>query len=223
MPAYSKVSITDKTGMVPGLMTNVRYEKLDRAEKPKIVKKVNGIHVEERTVFEDTVLLPGMTRKVWCDEEGNVYSKEQVTYWIGEDQVAEKSETKVFEITSFEPIQRYTDEFVIGKYYELSPDTNGHKKDFDKEMARRANLSGMRKLWEYLRENNVVARGEFNTSSRGFVCSDGYIRAVSFGNKWGLEVGIFSETKEFRHLEEEVPESLKVEAKQGSPLKLKRI
>lgn len=222
--AYTKITIADKTGKLPGLNTNVRYEKLDRAEKPKITKKVGGKVVEERTVYNDTVLLPGMTRKVVCDDEGNVYSREQVTYWLNDEQVSEKSETKVFEISSFEPLSKYTDEFVIDKYYELSPDTNGHKKDFDKDVARRANLVGMRKLWEYLNANALVARGEFNTSSRGFINSDGYIRAVCFGNAWGLEVGIFSEKKEFRHLEEGIPEAYAAtKPAAGQPVKIKRI
>lgn len=79
------------------------------------------------------------------------------------------------------------------------------KKDFDRKMCIRTNTREMRKLWEYLKQNNVVARGEFNASSRGFMASDGYIRSVEFGNKWGLEIGIFKEQKVFQHLQENVP------------------
>ena len=42
-------------------------------------------------------------------------------------------------------------------------------------------------------------------SSRGFVPSDGYIRAVEFGNHWGLEIGVFKEQKIFEHLQESIP------------------
>ena len=95
----------------------------------------------------------------------------------------------------------YTDSYVLSKYYELFPDEDGHKKDADKDQARRKNLVGMRALWEYLHTNAVVARGEFNVSSAGFLTTDGYIRSISFGNKWDLEIGVFKEEKIFQHLQ----------------------
>jgi hypothetical protein len=96
------------------------------------------------------------------------------------------------------------------------------KKDIDREVAVRSNLSSMRKLWEYLRENKKVARGEFCPSSRGFVASDGYVRAVEFGNKWGLEIGIFKEEKIFTHLNEGIPDASTI-PQQQSTKKLKMV
>ena len=74
-------------------------------------------------------------------------------------------------------------------------------------MAVRTNLAGMYRLWEKLTKEEVVARGEFCTSSRGFVASDGYIRAICVDNgKWGLEIGVFKEEKIFEHLQEGKPD-----------------
>jgi len=112
----------------------------------------------------------------------------------------------VFTIEGFQPVSNYTDSYVISAYYELFPHNNDMKKDIDKERSIITNLAGMKKLWDYLDQNKVVARGEMIVSSKGFLSSDGYIRAIKFGNKWTLEVGIFKEEKVFEHLQEEVPQ-----------------
>lgn len=208
-----KLTITDTTGKINGLTCNVRYEKMDRDEPPKIVHKVDNEIVAFKTMHDGKILLEGMTKKVWADEKGKTYAKEEVKHYYEEDEVTEKGQTKIFEIIGFQPLSAYTDSYVLDKYYELSADEDGHTKDFDKNIARRKNTVGMRILWEYLHQNKVVARGEFNVSSSGFLATDGYIRAVSFGNKWGLEVGIFKEEKIFHHLQEGIPEAPKSETK----------
>jgi hypothetical protein len=109
---------------------------------------------------------------------------------------------------------------VIASYYETYPDDNGMKKDFDRERAKSSNLSQMRKLWEHLDANQLVARGEFCTSSRGFVASDGYLRAVKFGNKWGIEIGVFKEEKVFEHLNEGLPKEVPQEVASRRKLKM---
>ena len=76
---------------------------------------------------------------------------------------------------------------------------------FNKQIAINSNLVGMYKLWEYLNNTQQVARGEFNISSKGFVASDGYIRALSFDVRWGLEIGVFKEAKAFSHLQTKIP------------------
>ena len=191
----------------PEVNFNVKYEKLDKATKPDVVAKApDGSVVKERTIYNGNVLVPGSTQKKWCDNQGNQYAKSELKFYFDGEEVEENSQTKVFEISGYEPLASYTDSYVIGKYYECMPSTNDLKKDFDRERARIVNLQGMRKLWDYLTTNKVVARGEFCTSSRGFIASDGYIRAISFGNKWTLEIGVFKEGKVFEHLQEDIPE-----------------
>lgn len=169
---------------------------------------VNGKEVKERTVYNGKPLMPGDTQRMFMDDEGKSYLREEISFIYEGEAVQEISQTKVFSITEFAPLSDYTDKYVIDKYYELMPDDNGMTKDFDREQAIKGNLVQMRRLWEYLHSNKVVARAEFNISSRGFVASDGYIRAIEFDkSKWGLEIGVFKEAKVFMHLEEQVPDS----------------
>jgi len=213
-----KLQIVDSTN---SLSFNVKYEKLDKADKPQVIAKApNGNQVKEHTVFQNTILVPGSTQRKWCDDDGNQYQKTELTFWFDGERIEENSQTKVMTIEGFQPLENYTDSYVISKYYELFPSTNDMKKDFDKENARLANLHGMRKMWEHLNDNKLVGRGEFMASSRGFISSDGYIRAVSFGNKWGLELGVFKEEKIFEHLNEDVPD---VPAQQASTKRLKMV
>ena len=205
-----------------GINFNTKYEKLDKADRPSVEAKApDGSIVKETTVYNGQVLLPGSTQRKWCDANGNQYQKGQLKFFYEGEEVSEIEATSVFQIDGFQPLGNYTDVYVIGKFYELYPSTNDIKKDFDKEKARIVNLTGMKKLFDKLKSENVVARGEFNASSKGFVAGDAYIRAVNFGNKWGLELGVFKEEKIFEHLQEEVPEIPKQSA---SPTKrLKRV
>lgn len=188
------------------LKFNVKYENMARMDKPEVIAKApDGSIVKERTIFQGNILLPGSTQKKWVDDKGNQYEKSTLTFWCGEQQVAENSQTKVMTIEGYQPEAAYTDQYVISAYYEFFPHDDDMKKDFDKDRARISNLNGMKKLWDYLKNNKLVARGEFCSSSKGFVASDGYIRAIGFGNKWGLELGVFKEEKIFQHLQEEVP------------------
>ena len=202
---------------------NVKYENLSHYKKPEVVAKApNGKVVKERTTYQGQVLGPGSTQRQWVDEDSQVYSKQELTFWYNDEQVPEISQSKVFEVEGFQPLTNYTDNYVIDKYYELYPDNNKMKKDHDKKVAVNANLSSMRKLWEYLNDNQVVARGEFCTSSRGFVATDGYIRAIKInGNKWGLEIGIFKEEKKFQHLNEGVPQKVTLATPTQGKKKLK--
>lgn len=199
-----KLQISDNQN---GHNFNVKYENMSKAKRPEVIAKApNGKIVKERTTYQGKVLTPGSTQRQWVDEDGNQYTKGELSFYYNGDQVQENSQTKVFNIEGFQPLKSYTDNYIISSYYELYPHTNDMKKDFDRERARIVNLNGMKKLWDYLDKNNLVARGEFCVSSKGFVASDGYIRAVKFGNKWGLEIGIFREEKIFEHLQEEVPQ-----------------
>ena len=189
-----------------GISFNGRYENLSRADKPEIVAKaLDGTVVKTTTVYNNQPLPAGSTTKKWMDPAGKEYSKTELKFYLGEQEVSEVEQTKVLNIEGFQPLENYTDTYVISTYYELSPDDNGMKKDIDKQRAMAANLAQMHKLWKHLHENHVVARGEFSPATRGFVVSDGYIRAIQIGKKWGLEIGVFKEVKRFEHLNEGTP------------------
>lgn len=206
---------------------NAKYQNMSNYKKPEIQAIVNRegtpVEVKERTVFQDQVLGPGSTQRKWVDDQGNVYSKQEITFYYEGEEVQENRQTKVFRVESFEGLQNYTDFFIIDKYYELFPSNNGMKKDFDREIAIKANAGQMYKLWEYLTANDVCARGEFCTSSRGFVASDGYIRPISIEGKWGLEIGVFKEKKIFQHLQEGKPEEIQRVAQSGGRKRLKLV
>ena len=199
-----KLSIVDSR---TGTNFQVKYENLARAKKPSVVAHApNGGVVKERTVYQGQVLVPGSTNRQWMDEEGKQNAKRELTFSYEGEEVKEVSQTKVLSIESYNPIKNYTDSYIISKYYELYPSTNDMKKDVDRERARITNLSGMRKLWQFLRDTNQVGRGEMCVSSRGFTFSDAFIRPIEFGNHWSLELGIFAEAKVFEHLQEmEIP------------------
>ena len=199
---------------------NVRYENLAKLERPEVVAKTpQGKIAKERNVVNGKIINQGEMTRQWVDDDGNIFGKTELTFWYNDEQVTENQQTKVFEITGYQPLANYTDNYVIASYYEIFPDDNGMKKDFDRDRARNSNLSQLRKLWEHLDKEQVVGRGEFCTSSRVFIASDVYIRAVKFGNKWALEIGIFKEEKVFQHLNEGVPQ----ESIQPEPIKTKRI
>ena len=204
-----KLQIMDSS---KGFNFNSKYENLSKkSERPAIIAKTkegNKI-VKEKTLFQGEVI-QGRTERRYIDDEGNTYVKDELTFWCDIEgqsiQTAEISQTKVFQITSYEPLEKYTDHYIISAYYELSPSTNDMKKDIDKDIAISTNLSQMYKLYKYLMEGNLIARAEFCPSSRGFITSDGYIRPICIDkNKWTLELGVFKEAKNFMHMNEGEP------------------
>jgi len=199
-----KLQVVDNTN---GLNFNVKYENLGKYEKPEVIAKApNGDIVKQRTTYLGQVLPQGSTNRQWCDDKGTVYQKEQLKFYDDQgNEVHENSQSKTFTVEGYSPLKNYTDVYVISTYYELFPHNNDMKKDWDKEVARVTNLTGMKKLWDYLDQNQVVARGEFCASSIGFGESYGYLRAVKFGNKWCLELGVFKQEKIFQHLQETIP------------------
>ncbi len=203
------LQITDKKRSIN---FNSKYGNLASSKKPNIIAKApNGKEVYERNVFQGTVIKKGDAQRKWVDENDTVYSKRELSFWCEGEQVSENEQTKVFEIEGYQPEQNYTDTYIISTYYELVPSNNGMKKDRDRNIAISSNLRQMYELWKYLRDNKLVARGEFCPSSRGFIASDGYIRAIQInGNKWGLELGSFKEEKIFQHLNEGIPSEVKV-------------
>jgi hypothetical protein len=198
-----KLGIQDKK---LGISANVRYENLARLDKPE-VKAIapNGKEVAQHTVVNNQVIQKGQSNRCWVDDTGQQYSETELKFYVNGEQVERISQTKVLEILEYQPETNYTDMYVIDTYYELYPDDNSMKSDYDREKAVGYNLSAMHKLWEYLHDNKLVARGEFNAASKGFMSSDGYIRAIFIEGKWGLEIGKFKEKKVFEHLNEGKP------------------
>ncbi len=207
-----------------GISCNVRYQNLAKNKKPAVVAKApTGKEVKEKTVYQGNILPAGSTQRRWVDDDGTFYGKSELTFFYNEEEVSENEQTKVFEIEGFQPVTNYTDMYVISAYYEMYPDDNGMKKDFDRDRAKQANLAQMYRLWKHLDDNNLVARGEFCTSSRGFVASDGYIRAISIAGKWGLEIGVFKEEKVFTTLHEGEPTAVAMPTSKPKGKKIKMV
>lgn len=200
-----------------GLNFSVKYEKMDRAKKPVIEARNQGgekISEHQKCNKCNEVLRKGDTSKGWFNKGNQQFGRTELTFWHEGQQVYENSQTKVFEIEGFQPLASYTDDYIVAKYYEIWESDNGLTKDFDRKAAESANRYQMRKLFEHLYEKNLVARGEFCPSSRGFVASDAYIRPIKKnGNKWDLEIGVFKEEKEFHHMQEGVPTKIAVPEK----------
>jgi len=209
---------------VSGVSFNCKYQNMSNYKRPEIEATApNGKIVKECSTYQGTVLRPGSTQRQWVDDDSTVYSKQELVFKFEGEEVAENSQTKVFHVDQYQPIVNYTDVYIIDKYYEIYPSNNGMKKDIDREVATRGNLSSMYKLWKYLTENDTVARGEFCTSSRGFMASDGYIRPISIEGKWGLEIGVFKEEKIFEHLNEGEPKAVEAATQVGGRKRLKMV
>jgi len=206
------------------LQMQVKYQNLSKYKKPPIEATApNGKVVKECTVYNGDVLRPGSTQRQWVDEDDKQYAKSELTFKYEGEEVQENSMTKIFQVEQFQPLSNYTDTYVIDKYYEVFASDNGMKKDIDREIAIKTNKSQMYKLWEKLTKDEVIARGEFCTSSRGFVASDGYLRAISVEGKWGLEIGIFKEEKIFQHLQEGKPSEVQTAVQTGLKKRLKMV
>lgn len=199
-----------------GLNFNVKYQNLSKYKSPDVeAREPGGNIVKERTTYQGQVLGPGATNRQWVDDKGNAYPKSSLKFYYNGQEVPENTQTKVFKIEGYQPLKNYTDTYIISTYYETFPHNNDMKKDFDRETARLTNLAGMKKLFDHLEANNLVARGEFCPSSKGFMASDGYLRPVRIGNKWALELAVFKEEKLFEHLNDDQP----VQVPQAAPTK----
>lgn len=149
----------------------------------------------------------------YIDEDGKTYEKNELTWKIDEKAVKPIEMTTVFNVKTYRPLSEYNDRFIVERYYELAPSTGasakGKKKvsDKDRDATRISNMVGMRKLWDKLIGEQVVAGGAFNASTGSFKPGMAWIRAIKVnGTKWGLELGVFKEEKIFSHLQEGVPQ-----------------
>jgi hypothetical protein len=122
----------------------------------------------------------------------------------GEFISATKNEkTEIFEITKFEPMQNFTDKYIVDKYYQVKPSQGKSKKDYQRLQSVNANTREMKKIWDYMAEHNVVGRGILNITSAGYLPSIAYLRPVNLGGKqWTLEIGMFKQQKRYSWVEE---------------------
>ena len=187
-----------------GVNANVRYENLDKKESmPVLAKSPNGDVCSEKYLVGGKLPSTGDLSRGYVDPNGKVFTKNEMTFWLGDDQVQEKAQTKVLTIDGFQPVSNYTDRYIVSTYYEIFPDDNGMKKPADKISAIDGNKAQLLKLHKHLVDSQQVARGEFCPSSRGFKFSDAYIRPITLDGKWGLEIGVFAAEKVFNHLNDE--------------------
>lgn len=127
--------------------------------------------------------------------------------------VVEQGKTEVFEIQKFEPLSAYTDKYIIDTYLNVMPSQGKSKADHQRALTMKANVSGMKKLYDYLLKNEVVGRGILNQTSGGSLPTIAFIRAVPVTKQgdWALEFGLFKQQKRYvwvgsPNVEECVPE-----------------
>ena len=183
-----KLLINDKKN---GFTFNVKVEGLavSASKKPKVIfKNDEGDEVKMTSVDLHGKPL-GKTQRHWLDENGNRYDKKVLHAYDEEtgDEIAPLDATNIFEIAKYEPIQNYTNSYIIEKYYEVYATE-------DKDLLE------MKKFWEYLMKHQAVAKAEFIATSGVFNPSAAYIRPIEMDGKWTLELGVFKEKKEFSHL-----------------------
>jgi hypothetical protein len=198
-----------------GISANIKYEPLSSGEKEKLkvfFKSTDGKEVKLTTVGEDRK--PVSTFRAYLDDSGREYAKAELVAFdeSTSEQLSPYEATTVFDIIKYEPLDFYTDRYVVEKYYELFPSDNGKKKEIDRKIAVDINLQGMKKLWDYLIENQVVAKAEF-LATAGYRPGAGYIRAIKInGSKWTLELGVFKEEKIYNHIQERDMQPVQVTA-----------
>lgn len=111
--------------------------------------------------------------------------------------------TEVLNIKKFEPLEYYTDRYIIDAYYQLMPSSGKSKKDYDKAMCKRANTLGLKKLWDKLYTEQVVGKAEFNMRDSKLP-NYAFVRAVKInGTKWTLEIGRYKQQKLYSWVEED--------------------
>ena len=121
--------------------------------------------------------------------------------------------TEIFEIKKFEPLNAYTDKYIIEDYYSLEPSKGKSKTDQARAMQVKVNTAGMKKLYDYLLDNKVVGRGELNLTSGGNLNTIAYVRAVPLSDTgdWTLEFGTFKQQKRYLWVGSPVVEDTPIE------------
>lgn len=152
----------------------------------------------------------------YVDTKGNL-CVDKIPYYMtidGEEIQATKNEkSDVMEIVKFEPLKNFTDKYIIDAYYQIKPTQGKSKSDHQRALTIRANTSGMKKLYDYMAQNNVVGRGVLNITSSGYLPTIAYIRSVDIDGKgsWTLEVGVFKQQKRYTWIGTQEVESIELE------------
>lgn len=126
-----------------------------------------------------------------------------VCYYETEDgeliQAHDKQKTEVFEIQKWEPLENYTDKYIINAYYSLIPSKGKSKNDHQRNLNAKSNERGMRKLYDYMITNGVVGRGVLNITSGVGLPTLAYIRPVPLDKQgnWTMEIGTFKQQKRY--------------------------
>ncbi|KKU23317.1 MAG: hypothetical protein UX36_C0006G0013 [Microgenomates group bacterium GW2011_GWC1_46_15] len=188
-----------------GISANVKYEPLNAGdkEKAKVIYKTDSGQIVTMTNVDDQNK-PVTYRKAYLDPTGVEHPKEQLkAHDESGDLLVQFEMTSVFEIIKYEPARNYVDRYIVDKYYEVYPSDDGKKKDADRKLASDLNRQQMKRLYDHLIENGLVAKAEFIASSGHYRAGAGYIRPITFDDgKWTLELGSFKEEKVFQHLHE---------------------
>jgi len=121
--------------------------------------------------------------------------------------------TEVFEIVKFEPTQNFTDKYIVDRYYQIKPAQGKSKADFQRNAMLKANTAQMKKLYDYLIENQVVGRGILNITSSGYLPSIAYVRGVPIGTQgdWTIEIGVFKQQKRYTWVGSSEVEDIQIE------------
>jgi len=192
---------------------DVKYERL-RGDN----RRVNGKEIQmdnygspktiKRTLDGKEVI--GKMTKSKSDGDGNLLPNdvEVLEYFVDVEgneipvQAKAFGRTEVMEVKSFVPLEYYTDRYIIDAYYQIMPSAGKSKKDYDKNITKRANTIGLKKLWDKLISTEQVAKAEFNMRD-GKLPNYAFIRAVQInGTKWTLEIGRYKQQKLFSWVEE---------------------
>jgi hypothetical protein len=197
---------------------NIKFEckriGLKSKEKISILPySIDGKPLQRKNVNPDTLEPVTYTTK-YLDDTGKAYEKSEVIWKDDQGEIGLTEATKVFEIIAYRPLSDWLDKYLIDNYQEIYPaNGSGEKKisDVQKNKIKLGNTLGMRKLWEKLHSEHVIGEAsEFNLTTGSTRGKTAFIRAVSkmvlenneLKEKWGFEIGITGEEKEFKYLME---------------------
>lgn len=169
----------------------------------------------KRKLVDKATLKPASTGYFYLDEDGKVWEKQELIWKLGDEVVGLSEMTTVLDIVEYRPLVDYTDFFNIEDYQEFDPDTSDKdtKKD-DIARLKANNMVGMKRLWDKLHNESVVAAADFYATTGSTKGSTALIRAISkmvmtadnqLKTMWGLEMGICKEEKIFNYLFEGEP------------------
>ena len=228
--SYS-LKIVDNTA---GIAFDTKREKIVGTEQPAPQPYSSDGKLLGRKNVDPNTNLPVSYTVKFLDEQGNAFNKSEVIWKLDGEASQLSKMTTVFDILEYRPIQDYTDKFRIDDYQEIFADNGASSKkkisDFERDQTELANKVGMRKLWDKLMAEKVVAVGEFCTSTGSTKAGLAFLRPLHFMmatdtgmvEKWGMELGVCKEEKIFNHLYEGMPQ-VEISAVEGAgvPRRLK--